>query len=575
MEGITKSFVMWFDSTPTLLTPDNSAHTFKVFLPKQWRLTDEWGVYVQSILLPEVVERHEPLLVYTDLIVYEVVGHDKFPLIDIALPTTDGHDVLRYREPNHPMKRYIAKSHLETVEFKIVNTKGQVPTFIDSRRSTLIALNFFPLSSNNKSTMEFTLLSNQSKDYYANNQPSKFIARLPSMVRVEKEEWELGMINIAFPRLKPRATTGFFQDLSIKAVSTGKGRWETYGILDPTVEWNNVQDICAALNKHMEKQNQGSYYSTFHGWSSSQRTFQTSRMTNPYVFDDVSSYMPEDVERVLARQGILLSWQPHHPKKVRLTRPNHDLYFHQFGLIEKLGFTQNQLLRLSVEDNPTLIVDAEHEPDVPNFFRQLFQWNPATSRVEVHVGFHQANVSHMALYISKDLVQLFKLDDLPQIPSHKGFVGHVFEVDFQHSNIPGNNPPQSFDDWTHHHVARHHIQSLHPIHCIIRPSEITRAYVHCNLVDPIVVGNINKPLLDMVPLQMTLQPSTIGEGPTRLKGFAHEPKHVKYRPLGVGAFQTIEISLEDERGDLLPLENLKGTTATTTTITLRLQKKKA
>ena len=170
------------------------------------------------------------------------------------------------------------------------------------------------------------------------------------------------------------------------------------------------------------------YYSTFHGWSSSQRTFQTNRMPNPYIFDDINSYMPEDVERVFAQQGILLSWQPNHPKKLRLTRPNHDLYFYHLGLIEKLGFTQNQLLTLSVEDNPTLILDAEHEPEVPRFFRQLFQWNPVTSRVEVHLGFHQASVSDMAVYISKDLVKLFQLHFLPQVPSHKGFVGHVFEV---------------------------------------------------------------------------------------------------------------------------------------------------
>ena len=193
------------------------------------------------------------------------------------------------------------------------------------------------------------------------------------------------MINIAFPNLKHRP---IFQDLSIKAISTGNGVWQTYGILDPTVQWNNVRDICAALNKHIAHRPQGTYYSTFHGWSSSQRTFQTNRMTNPYIFDDINSYMPEDVERVFAQQGILLSWQPNHPKKLRLPRPNHDLYFYHSGSIEKFGFTQNQLLIFSVEDNPTLILDAEHEPEVPRFFRQLFQWNPVTSRVEVHLGFH-------------------------------------------------------------------------------------------------------------------------------------------------------------------------------------------
>ena len=122
MEGITKPFVMWFDSSPTTLTPSNTAHTFKVFLPKQWRLTDDWGVTVQSILIPEVVDRQDTLLVYTDLNVYEVVGHDKFPMIDMVLPTYSD-DVLRYREPNHPLKRYIAKSHLEIIEFKIANTE--------------------------------------------------------------------------------------------------------------------------------------------------------------------------------------------------------------------------------------------------------------------------------------------------------------------------------------------------------------------------------------------------------------------------------------------------------------------
>ena len=149
---------------------------------------------------------------------------------------------------------------------------------------------------------------------------------------------------------------------------------------------------------------------------------------------------------MFAQQGILLSWQPHYPKKLRLTRPNHDLYFYQSGLMEKLGFTQNQLLTLSVEDNPTLILDAEHEPEVPRFFRQLFQWNPVTTRVEVHLGFHQASVSDMAVYISKDLVKLFQLCFLPQVPSHKGFVGHVFEVHSKETKA-GIHSTRGFHDW--------------------------------------------------------------------------------------------------------------------------------
>ena len=177
----------------------------------------------------------------------------------------------------------------------------------------------------------------------------------------------------------------------------------------------------------------------------------------------------------------------------------------------------------------------------------------------------------MAVYISKDLVKLFQLHFLPQVPSHKGFVGHVFEVHSKETKA-GIHSTRGFYDWAHHGVAQRRIQSLQPIHALIRDSENTRAYVHCNLVDSVVVGNVNKPLLDMVPLQMDLQATNRGEGrSTRLKGFAHEPKHVKYSPLGVGAFQTIEITLEDERGNLLLLDQDNGTT----TITLRLQTKKA
>lgn len=75
------------------------------------------------------------------------------------------------------------------------------------------------------------------------------------------------------------------------------------------------------------------------------------------------------------------------------------------------------------------------------------------------------------------------------------------------------------------------------------------AHITCSLLDPIKIGDVDQPLLDIIPLKENKNKNEDAYD------YVFEPKHLKYRKVGVSSFQTIVITVENERGELLHLDD--------------------
>ncbi|KAK3718082.1 hypothetical protein QZH41_005715 [Actinostola sp. cb2023] len=198
-----RPFVRWFESTPdpnrSPRTTDNTQDEFVVVLDRPWSLRGDWSVRVLDCSLAEVhsATPRRDLLLYSHVIVYEIVGYDKFPLLDWLPYHSNRH--LRHQQSRHPFRRRVAVRRLESIGFKIVDVEGRVPVF-RSTVPTLICLEFEPQPPDfDETLMEYTFLSNQSRDLYKDNHPARFVAQLPTPQRMDRGRWEVGLVKLTLP----------------------------------------------------------------------------------------------------------------------------------------------------------------------------------------------------------------------------------------------------------------------------------------------------------------------------------------------------------------------------------------
>ena len=198
-------FVFWVQSKRDVNFPrtrNNTPDDFVVQLSTAWKLEGPWSVRVLSSTTGNVdpSKTHGDLMVYTDMIEYEIVGHDQYPLIERIYQRL-------HQESTHPFRRYVNGHYLETIGFKIADASGIKPVWTTPAQETVLCLAFTPQAENTKSNaMDQTFLSNQSKPFFPNNHASDFTAHLPALQRLNPE-WRVGITKISLPAASTTIST--------------------------------------------------------------------------------------------------------------------------------------------------------------------------------------------------------------------------------------------------------------------------------------------------------------------------------------------------------------------------------
>ncbi|XP_031551221.1 uncharacterized protein LOC116288559 [Actinia tenebrosa] len=250
-----KPFIYWFNSKPDPEYPqtnDNTASEFVVQLPIGWHLPGVWSVEIQAIMTPETTQTKGDLLLYTNLIRYEIVGHDYFPLIERI--TTSSAQSIRYQESKHPFRRRVNRSYLESVGFKLADTKGRPPVWLKDRptKDTTLCLLFTPqVDEYDSSSMSLTLLSNQSKPRFPSNRPGNFTGELPASQRMS-DQWRVGMTKVTLP---PVASTSKSTQWTFRLDAGGYLKSKLPPGAQHTFTLDNVnssQDLCAQFKRGVD-----------------------------------------------------------------------------------------------------------------------------------------------------------------------------------------------------------------------------------------------------------------------------------------------------------------------------------
>ena len=600
-------FTFWCCSLPNKNAPrtlNNSQHSFVVKLPSLWNLQDQWEVYVQTVICSEIrpSETHKDLLLYSDLIEYEIVGHDKFPLLEWMPPTLDSH--IRYQESFHPYIRRVAKSHFDHIGFKIVDTKGHPPRFI-RKSPTFIALHFRPSRDNHNDKMDMTLLSNQSRIYFPKNTTNRFTAQLPSIVKMEANEWKVALAKATLPAVNISnvvTRNGEKLLLSYTPFDSKTQRFQSTRELEidiPNAKWQTLENLIDYTNNLMKKQLK---HKAFIGKDGSQgklldelirglsqddrlRTIGIEKWENGKLVDgNWKSYVFPKNELISLKAfllkfeelGFKIKWEnPKDPQWRLLTITNLNPGFQNIRpkeLLEQMGF---EPLKYDLEFQkarfpPFTYYYKKRAITIP-FFELKLKWNKKAQRTVLRCELWNENIYDFSISFTKGLNDLFGFQE--QTPLQFERNGQTFcqyllcnglfkcgssASNGTHVNSPGRNlfhENQSSD-------AAFYSTSISPdpncdwtrvgfVHLQLKSKKLlnSTAHITCSLLDPIKIGDIDQPLLDIVPLNE----NTDSNGD--FYDYVFEPKHLKYRSIGVSSFQTIDITVENDQGELLHLDN--------------------
>ena len=153
-----KPFVFWCSSKPDVKyarTKGNIPEKFVVQLPNLWKFTGSWSVQVQAVYTPKTSTAGD-LLLYSDIISYELVGHVYVPLLERITASSDG-----FLQPEHPFVRRLNQDFFADFAFKIADVNGRPPVWRTTQDHVSLALLFSPEedSERNDIFMEQTFLS--------------------------------------------------------------------------------------------------------------------------------------------------------------------------------------------------------------------------------------------------------------------------------------------------------------------------------------------------------------------------------------------------------------------------------
>ena len=595
-------FTYWCCSLPNKDAPrtlNNSQHTFSVKLPKLWNFSDEWEVFVQSVICSEVLlsETHKGFLLYSDLIEYELVGHDKFPLLEWLPPALDSH--VRHQESFHPYIRRLAKSHFDHIGFKIVDTRGQTPKFIRDS-PTFIALHFRPIPTNQNSTMDITLLSNQSKIYFPSNAPNRFTAQLPSIIKLEANEWKVALSKATLPAVSiSNVVTQLDEKILLSFTPFEYPKFKSTHELElaiPNARWSTLESLISYINKALEKAitkldfvasdgSKSKFIDEMCRDASSSgegvRTVNVEKWEHGKLVDShwKSHVFPQDqmislktLLKTIQTLGFKIQWQMDNDPQYRLlTLTNLNPGFQRIqdnGLLEELGFKP---LRHDKEHQLAHAPPFFRKKMVIPFFNLKLKWSKKTQRVILRSELWSKTVRAFSVGFTKGLNDILGLQEQSKVQSDRGgqtFCHYLLCNGLKECDNPAINGPH-IDDPTIKlaHPKQSSIAAFYPkaivpmprfdwsrtgfTHLELRSKKLlnSTAHVTCSLLDPIKIGDIDQPLLDIIPLKE----NTDQNG--NAYDYVFEPKHLKYRQIGLSSFQTIDITVENEQAELLHLDN--------------------
>lgn len=582
-------FVYWFNSQPdpdrSPRTVNNTQDEFTVVLDHPWNLAGTWSVRVLACSLAEVrPDTHRrDLMLYSDVMTYEIVGHDKFPLLD-WLPY-NSNEYLRDQQSRHPFRRRVARERLESIGFKIVDVTGRSPKF-RSRVPTLVCLEFAPLApSFEDSNMECTLLSNQSRNIYPDNQPSRFTSQLPAIQRLDRGFWEVGIVKLTLPP----STLVKQGDWQVKIKFLGRGMSTTVRV---TERPETIDELVGLLNSKI-RQNVQTTYLTMKGRGLGGRFRKRRILTKNDAFppfrvgDRLTVYSPKQLVEVIHEgTGLRLRWarimqgtgkNSEEIWVLYLDSDNGDAELDVSGtFLERLGFTKPTSTQwqgpITTTGVPEYHIKAPQAPFLHDTKIVMagveFSWNPSSKKVKLETGWRDHKMTCLEVSLSEDLAQLF------QLTSHLGgetIKGQKWYTLFNCEALHGGREqhasgthattlktsfhvplPDEYEGWSAAGYKMLNVESLEEvIYDFHHDGTRSRGYVSCDLLDPIMLGDRVTPLMDSIPLQTTFFES---QGSVRPGGYVYEPQHVKYYPLSTTVFQSITFTVEDEQGRLLPLD---------------------
>ena len=585
--GPRQRFVYWFSSSPdpdrSPRTANNTQDEFTVALDRPWLLSGPWSVRVLDCSLAEVHpdSNRRDLMLYSDVMVYEIVGHDRFPLLD-WLPY-NSNEYLRHQQSRHPFRRRVAREKLETIGFKIVDVTGRPPAF-QTRAPTLVCLEFTPQDAAlDDSSMECTFLSNQSRDVHPKNHPTNFTAQLPSIQRMDRGgHWEVGIVKLTLPP----TTLARQGDWWIKIKFTGRQMSTTVRI---TERPDTIEGLIELLNSKIRQNIQATYLTMkAKGLSGSfrERCILSKNDTFPLfrVGDRLTIYSVKQLVAAIrngtgmglrwakAKQGQTDAWL------LYLDTDNGETKLDVRGtFLARLGFTKLDVSQwqgpMTSTGVPEYYIKATNRPFLNEKTLTMlgveFSWNPSTKKVTLETGWKDRKLKSLAVTLSKDLAELFHLTDTAGLRKDST---KTYTLINSGKLVPNGSGlyhvplADEYEGWAQCCYGMLNVQSSQEVVYDFHHDETrARGYVTCSLLDPVVLGDRSTPLMDSIPLQTTFYES---RGSVRPGGYVFEPQHVKYYPLSTTTFQSITFTVEDEQGRLLPLDP-KGVT----TVSVQFRKK--
>ena len=573
--GPRQRFVHWFSSRPdpnrSPRTANNTQDEFTVALDHPWLLSGPWAVRVLDCSLAEVRpdSNRRDLMLYSDVMVYEIVGHDRFPLLD-WLPY-NSNEYLRHQQSRHPFLRRVAREKLETIGFKIVDVTGRPPAF-RTRAPTLVCLEFIPQDAAlDDSSMECTFLSNQSRDVHPKNHPTDFTAQLPSIQRMDRGgQWEVGIVKLTLPTTTLAARQG---DWWVKINFVGRKLYTTVKI---TERPDTIEGLIELLNSKIRQNIQTTYLtSKAKGLSGSfrQRCIVSKNDTFPLfrVGDRLTIYSVKQlVAAIRDGTGLGLRWGKvkkgqTHAWVLYLDTDNGETQLDVRGtFLQRLGFTKRDVSQwqgpLTTTGVPEYYVKATNRT-FPNektltMLGVEFSWNPATKKVTLETGWKDRKLQSVQVTLSKDLAELFHLTETAGLRAHPTDKTYTLtnngKLEPNGSALYHVPLADEYEGWAKCCYGMLNVQSSEEVVYDFHHDETrARGYMTCSLLDPVMLGDRTTPLMDSIPLQTTFYES---RGSVRPGGYVFEPQHVKYYPLSTSTFQSITFTVEDEQGRLLPLD---------------------
>jgi hypothetical protein len=266
---------------------------------------------------------------------------------------------------------------------------------------------------------------------------------------------------------------------------------------------------------------------------------------------------PRSLLEKITKHHYKIRWSNSHGQAFHLTRPSLYDSFSQdsAGFMHLLGF------RTPIPENDHVIsgIPATNLQESGVMQDVYFTWDPEEMKIRADLFWLDSEGQNMEVILSPAFQALTllpaKMEAKKQIKVVRPGEVIIYKT------------PDDLYDWTNIGSTQSYATSSKQLISddVYSTSRFTQATLNCSLVDRVRIGKVQRPLLEIIPLQVANYQHRGGLSPPM---YDHEPKNLKYRPLNQGSISEVKFTIEDEHGEPLPLEPKQASV-----VTIRFRKK--